>query len=194
MSAPAVRLRRWRKPSPSELEIPQDDADPSLLGEALQDIPQSPEALIPALQAAQGAYGYLPRSVLARVAEHVHVPWARAYGVVTFYAQFSLTPRGKHIIRACRGTACHVGGSANIIEAVERTLGIRDGETTEDRLFTLETVACLGTCSLAPVMLIGNTYYGRLRPTRIPGILNGYRSGPGTEDQAPTDAGPRGSQ
>jgi len=178
MSAPVVRARRWRKPSPSELPLPEDDADPAPLEQALAGIPRSPEALIPALQAAQRAYGYLPGSVLARVAEHVRAPRSRAYGVATFYAQFSLTPRGQHIVRACRGTACHVAGVSEVIEALEQTLGIRDGGTTNDRLFTLETVACLGTCSLAPVMLIGETYYGRLTPAQVGPILEKYRSVP----------------
>jgi len=168
--------RRWRKGRPDELRIPDDGADLSLLAQALEGLPRRESSVIPALQRAQETYGYLPQSVLAKIAEELRLPWARIYGVATFYAQFHLKPRGKHIIRVCRGTACHVGGSSSILRAVEEALGIRASETTEDRLFTLETVACLGTCSLAPVALIGHVYYGRLTTGRIPVILDGYRS------------------
>ncbi len=168
--------RRWRKGRPGELRLPDDGADLSLLGSALEGLPRKESSVIPALQRAQDAYGYLPRSVLAKIAEELGVPWARIYGVATFYAQFSFTPRGKHTIRVCRGTACHVSGATGIVDAVQDALGIQDGETTEDRLFTLQTVACLGTCSLAPVMLIDDTYHGRLTPQKITAILDRYRT------------------
>ncbi|HUU43400.1 MAG TPA: NAD(P)H-dependent oxidoreductase subunit E, partial [Planctomycetota bacterium] len=101
---------------------------------------------------------------------------ARVYGVVSFYAQFYTEPRGRHTIRACRGTACHVKGADRIIDAVERTLGIADGETTPDMFFCLETVACLGACFLAPAMMIDNQYFGRLTPQRVQSVLESYRT------------------
>jgi NADH-quinone oxidoreductase subunit E len=174
--------RRWRKGRPGELRRPDDGADLSLLGGALEGLPRNEMSVIPALQRAQEVYGYLPESVLAQIADELRVPWAHVYGVATFYAQFHLKPRGKHTIRVCRGTACHVAGAAAIIEAVEQALGVRDGETTDDLLFTLQTVACLGTCSLAPVMLIDDAYHGRLTPPKAVAVIDGYRIG---SDEAP---------
>ncbi len=166
---------RWRKGRPDELRLPEDDADLTLLKGALQGLPRQESSVIPALQRAQDAYGYLPNSVLAKIAEELGVPWARVYGVATFYAQFRFQPRGRHMIRVCRGTACHVAGATRIIDTIEDTLAIEDGESTDDLLFTLQTVACLGTCSLAPVMLIDDTYYGRLTPRNVTSILERYR-------------------
>lgn len=130
--------------------------------------------LIAILREAQDAYGYLPPAVLEAIAERLGVSWSTVYGVASFYEHFHLKPRGKHIIRVCRGTACHVRGATSILSAVERALGVRDGETTEDRLFTLTTVACLGTCSLAPVMMVDQNYYGKLTPDRVAPILEEY--------------------
>jgi len=118
--------------------------------------------LIPVLQEAQETYGYLPEQVLEYISEKMNVPLSRIYGVITFYAQFYQEPRGKHVIKLCQGTACHVRGGKNILEELERKLGISAGETTDDLMFTLETVACLGTCFLAPVKMIGDQYYGKL--------------------------------
>jgi NADH-quinone oxidoreductase E subunit len=165
---------RWRKGRPDELRLPDDGADLSLLEEALEGLPRQESSVIPALQRAQDAYGYLPQSVLAKIAERLRVPWARVYGVTTFYAQFHLEPRGRHIVRVCRGTACHVGGSAGILRQVQEFLGVRDGETTPDLQFTLETVACLGACALAPVMVVDGTYYGRLTESRALDVLDQY--------------------
>jgi NADH-quinone oxidoreductase E subunit len=165
---------RWRKGRPDELRLPDDGADLSLLEEALEGLPRQESSVIPALQRAQDAYGYLPQSVLAKIAEQLRVPWARVYGVTTFYAQFHLEPRGRHIVRVCRGTACHVGGSAGILRQVQEFLGVRDGETTPDLQFTLETVACLGACALAPVMVVDGTYYGRLTESRALDVLDQY--------------------
>ena len=166
---------RWRKGRPDELRLPEVDADLTLLEGALQGLPRQESSVIPALQRAQDAYGYLPNSVLAKIAEELGVPWARVYGVATFYAQFRFQPRGRHMIRVCRGTACHVAGATRIIDTIEDALAIEDGESTDDLLFTLQTVACLGTCSLAPVMLIDDTYYGRLTPRKVTSILESYR-------------------
>jgi NADH:ubiquinone oxidoreductase subunit E len=132
-------------------------------------------SLIPVLQAAQETYGYLPTIALETIAERLKTPISQIYGVVTFYAQFRLVPRGMHVIRACQGTACHVRDSFSILETLKSTLGVTAGGTTADLRFTLETVACLGACSLAPVMMVDNEAHGRLRPDRIPEILDRYR-------------------
>lgn len=110
------------------------------------------------------------------MSDRTAIPISRIYGVATFYEQFHLAPHGKHTVRCCRGTACHVKGGHGMIKAVERTLGIEEGETTEDMLFTFETVACLGACALAPVMVIDNVYYGKMMPRRAKTVIEGLRS------------------
>ena len=131
--------------------------------------------LIPLLQDAQEIYGYLPTPVLERVSEYLRVPTSQVYEVATFYSQFYLTPHGKNTIRVCRGTACHIRGGSAIREAVEKELGIEDGETTEDLAFSLETVACLGTCFLSPAMMVNDKYYGKLSPKAVAEILKQYQ-------------------
>ncbi len=118
--------------------------------------------MIPLLQGAQDLYGYIPREAFVKIAEHTGIELSDMYGVATFYAQFRLKPVGKHIIKVCHGTACHVQNAPAITEVLKESLKIADGETTGDGLFTLESVACLGCCSLAPVMMIGNETYGKL--------------------------------
>jgi NADH-quinone oxidoreductase subunit E len=130
--------------------------------------------LIPLLQAAQELYGYLSMPVLEKIAKHLHIPLSRAYGVATFYAQFRFKPFGRNVIKICRGTACHVRGSKNMQEALERELKIQAGDVTPDLKFGLETVACLGTCFLAPVMMINQRYYGKLTTKKIQEILKEY--------------------
>ncbi|OYT16418.1 MAG: NADH-quinone oxidoreductase subunit E [Bacteroidetes bacterium 4572_77] len=119
-------------------------------------------ALIPILQGAQELFGYLPRKAFDKIAAETGLELSDMYGVATFYAQFRLAPVGKHIIKVCHGTACHVQNAKAITSALQDALGILDGETTEDNLFTLESVACLGCCSLAPVLMVGNDTYGNL--------------------------------
>lgn len=131
--------------------------------------------LIPVLQKAQDIYGYLPKDVMARVAQGLKLPLSQVYGVATFYAQFHLKPRGRNIIRVCLGTACHVRGAARILETIQGELGIDAGETTRDLRFTLEPVACIGACGLAPVMMINDDTHGRLKPETIPGLLEKYQ-------------------
>ncbi|MCY2931729.1 MAG: NADH-quinone oxidoreductase subunit NuoE [Planctomycetota bacterium] len=130
--------------------------------------------LIPLLQEIQEVYGYLPSAVLAQLSQRTGIPTSRMFGVVTFYSQFHLKPHGRHTIRSCRGTACHVRGGRVVSEAIARHLGIGEGETTADNLFTFETVACLGTCFLAPAMMVGSDYYGLLTPEKIKAILGRY--------------------
>lgn len=132
-------------------------------------------ALIPILQQAQAAYGYLPREVLVAIAKGMGVPQSQVFGVATFYAQFYLNRRGKHIIRTCDGTACHVRGSDNLIATVEKELGIKAGETTSDYQFTYEVVYCLGSCGLSPVAVIDGKVVGRLTPERMQAIVHALR-------------------
>ena len=131
----------------------------------------APGDLIPLLQKLQDAYGYLPPDVLKEVSERIGIPTSRMYGVITFYAQFSLAPRGRHTIRCCCGTACHVRGCNEVAEAILRDLGVEVGGTTTDQRFTVENVACLGTCFLAPVMMVDNEYFGLLTPMKAREIL-----------------------
>ncbi|MBS4014457.1 MAG: NADH-quinone oxidoreductase subunit NuoE [Bacteroidetes bacterium] len=127
--------------------------------------------LIPLLQGTQSLYGYIPKEAFHKLNKEAGIELNEMYGVATFYAQFRLSPVGKHIIRMCHGTACHIQNVTAITEALLDHLEVKDGETTPDRLFTVETVACLGCCSLAPVMMIGDETYGKLTPTEATKII-----------------------
>ena len=131
--------------------------------------------LIPLLQKVQEELGYIPRETLPPIADALNLFPSHVQGVVTFYAQFSLVPRGKYVIRVCRGTACHVRGGRAILRMVKRELGLEEGQTTEDFKFTLETVACLGACFLAPTMMVNRNYFGRLSPPKITSILGQHQ-------------------
>jgi NADH-quinone oxidoreductase subunit E len=144
------------------------------LKKVLAKYQQQDGALIPVLQEAQQIYGYLPTEVLTAVAEALDLPLTKVYGVTTFYSQFHLKPRGRHIIRICQGTACHVRGSARLVQTVSKTLGITEGETTKDLRYTLEPVACLGACGQAPVMMVNEDSHGRLNEKRILTNLENY--------------------
>lgn len=128
--------------------------------------------LIAVLQGIQDRFGYLPRPVLEEVSRRMVTPLSRIYGVVSFYAQFYTEPRGRHTIRCCRGTACHVRGGKTVIDAVRKALSIEDGETTPDMMFTFETVACLGACALSPVMVVDNNYYGKASARLVQDVLH----------------------
>jgi NADH-quinone oxidoreductase subunit E len=119
-------------------------------------------ALIPLLQSTQAAYGYVPRDAMVGIARALGEPLSQVYGVATFYAQFRLVPRARNVVRVCHGTACHVSGAPLVSQEIERKLGIVDGENTEDMMFTIENVACLGACGMAPVMMINDRTYGKL--------------------------------
>ncbi len=151
----------------------EEPIDLAPLGALLEEYRDQRGSLIPVLQRAQELYGYLPRPVLEHIARGLRVPLSRVYGVVTFYAQFYLTRRGRHIIRQCDGTACHVRGAAKIIDGVEKELGIHAGETTSDYRATFEVVYCLGSCGLAPVAVIDGTVVGKLVPERMLTIVRG---------------------
>jgi NADH-quinone oxidoreductase subunit E len=129
-------------------------------------------AVIPVLQKAQEIYGWLPKEVLEAVSEEMRVPLSQIYGVVTFYSQFYLTRRGRHIVRQCDGTACHVKGSARIIDVVQNHLGIKAGETSADYRITYEVVYCLGSCGLAPVAMVDGKVVGHLVPETMTKIVD----------------------
>ena len=131
--------------------------------------------LVMILQDTQQAYNWLPKPVLERVAERLEIPLSHVYNVATFYSSFSLKERGQYIIRVCDGTACHMRGATWLYDAVRRELDIEEGGTTADRLFTFETVACLGACALAPVMTIGPKYYVHVTPEQVGKALASYR-------------------
>lgn len=150
--------------------------DLSKIEEVLQKYRGEEGTLIPVLQEAQSLYGYLPEEVLTRISRGLRIPLSRIYGVVTFYAQFYLTPRGMHLIKSCQGTACHVRGAKGVLESLTRELKVEPGGTTEDLQFSLETVACVGTCFLAPVIMINEDYYGKLTPKRAVDALKKYSS------------------
>jgi NADH-quinone oxidoreductase subunit E len=143
--------------------------------EVLRGYEGKPENLIPMLQRTQKTWGFLPEWALLEISGYIGLPPAKVFGVATFYAQFRLQPVGKHIIRVCRGTACHVRGSNRILKEIQSRLQVTAGETTGDRLFTLETVACFGSCALAPVMVVDDRVYGRMNPSKAMAILDEFR-------------------
>ncbi|MDH5696560.1 MAG: NADH-quinone oxidoreductase subunit NuoE, partial [Dehalococcoidia bacterium] len=131
--------------------------------------------LIPILQEAQERFGYLPEEVMQRIAKFLRLSDNMVYGVSTFYAQFKFTPTGRRLVKVCRGTACHVRGGARILREVEKQLGIKPGETTDDLGYSLETIACFGSCALAPVMVINKNVHGRMTTTKVGQILTETR-------------------
>ncbi len=141
----------------------QDDVDLSLLNPIIEKYKSKKGNMIPILQGAQNTYGYIPYEAFVKISKETGLKLSDMYGVATFYAQFRLNPVGKHIVKVCHGTACHVQNAPAITEALKEALNVPDGGTTEDKLFTLESVACLGCCSLAPVMMIGDDTYGKLK-------------------------------
>jgi len=127
--------------------------------------------LIPILQEAQEKFGYLPGEVMQEIAKFLRLPESIVYGVATFYAQFKFTPTGRRTVKVCRGTACHVRGGARILREVEKRLSIKPGETTDDLEYSLETIACFGSCALAPVTVVDRNVYGRMTTTRVGQVL-----------------------
>lgn len=130
--------------------------------------------LIPVLEEAQVSLEYLPLSVQKKIAAGLNLPLSRVYGVVTFYSFFTMTPRGKHTVRVCLGTACYVRGGKALTETLEKQFGIKEGETTADRMFTLESVRCLGACGLGPVIVVDDEVHGRVKPGKVKEILSQY--------------------
>jgi NADH:ubiquinone oxidoreductase subunit E len=146
--------------------------DPKRLQDLIDGCTVEKWALIPLLQKIQEAIGYVPPEAIHPIADHLKIYPAEVQGVVEFYAGFSMTPKGRHVFKVCRGTACHVKGSRGILSGMEKKLGIKDGETSSDYACTLETVACLGACFLAPTMMADKEYYGKLSPGKIPTIVD----------------------
>ncbi|MBW1796900.1 MAG: NADH-quinone oxidoreductase subunit NuoE [Deltaproteobacteria bacterium] len=130
--------------------------------------------LIPLLQEIQETVGYIPPESIEPVAETLNLFPSQVQGVITFYAGFSLEPKGKYVVRVCRGTACHVKGGRSILRLMKKELGLDEGETDPEYRFTLETVACLGACFLAPTMMVNRTYFGKLNPTKVASVLAQY--------------------
>lgn len=141
----------------------------------LQEYSRKPKSLIPILQFIQSQHGYLPRDFMEEVGNYLGLAPSKVYSVASFYAQFRFEPLGEHLVKVCHGTACHVKGAENVTETVESELGISMGETTADEKFTVERVACLGCCSLAPAMMIDDTVYGNLTRDKIKNILTDYK-------------------
>lgn len=149
----------------------EEALDLTKLDEIIKEVGEERGALIPILQRAQHAYGYLPKELLAAIAESLSVSLSRVLGVATFYSQFHLTPRGRHVIQQCDGTACHVRGAKRIISTVQRELGIKAGETTPDLKLTYEVVYCLGSCALAPTTMVDDQVKGRLTPEKMLDVI-----------------------
>ena len=133
------------------------------------------------MQDLQQHCNYIPREALGVISAHTGSSVAHLFAMATFYKALSLTPKGRHVIRVCDGTACHIHGAANLIDGIRRELGIGPGETTADGEFSLETVNCLGACAIAPVVVVGKTYYGKVTPEKLPKILDKYREGANKE-------------
>lgn len=155
--------------------VQQGPVDLALINPLIEKYKGKKGSMIPLLQGTQELFGYIPREAFEKLAEGTGLKLSEMYGVATFYAQFRLSPVGKHIVKVCHGTACHVQNANELTEAVEESLKLKDGETTEDGLFTLESVACLGCCSLAPVMMIGDETYGKLTGNQSVKIIKNIR-------------------
>jgi len=177
-------IGEWRKEMglmEGELEIIRAEVEA-----VLEKYDLDREKLIPILQGVQVKLGYLPKEAMQQIAEALKVPEVDVYGVGTFYNQFRMNPPGKHQFKVCLGTACHMTGGHIIMESFERRLSISEGETTPDREFSLERVACVGCCALAPVVVVDETVEAKVRPTRVDGILLGF----GLERAAPEKTAP----
>jgi bidirectional [NiFe] hydrogenase diaphorase subunit len=154
--------------APALTTHPSGDARFASLDQTIAHYHHEPTALIQVLHAAQHLFGYLNADVLRYIAAALKLPLSQVYGVVTFYHFFTMVPRGKHQILVCTGTSCHVRGSKTILERLEQQLGIEEGQTTKDHLFTLSSARCIGACALAPAIAIGDDVYGKLSPDKIP--------------------------
>lgn len=154
------------------------------LDEVIRDYKDKPGALIPVLQMAQAIFGYLPESALKAISLGLNKSYSEVAGVVGFYSFFSTQPRGKHIIRVCLGTACYVRGGKQVLESLKQKLGVDVGDTTDDRVFSLEVARCFGACGLAPAIMIDEDVHQRVKPARLQQILDQYLD----QDQAAREA------
>ena len=146
------------------------------LQQVIEELKNEPGCLMPIMQSAQDIFGYLPEDVQNIIAKGLDIPVSDVYGVATFYAQFTLEPKGKYIISVCLGTACYVKGAQLVLDELEKVLGIPAGSTTPDGLFTLNATRCLGACGLAPVIMVNDDVYGRLTPDQVAGVIEKYRN------------------
>lgn len=153
----------------------------------VQSYPAERRYALAAMQDMQHAFNYIPEKGLHCLAKHLNCGVAQLYSMATFYKALSLKPKGKHIIKICNGTACHIRGSVNLATGLKRELGIDPGETTEDGMFSVEMVNCLGSCALAPVMLVDGTYHNKLKLEDVPGIVERYRLADAEEGEAGND-------
>lgn len=169
MIAEEVHACGCAKPTEAELLVQLDDV--------LKDYVGTPGALIPVLQIAQAMFGYLPEPALRKIALALDKPYSEVAGVVSFYSFFTTVPRGKHLVRVCLGTACYVRGGKQILEALKNSLNVEVGETTSDRLFSLDVGRCFGACGMAPVIMIDDDVHQRVKPARLAKILDTYRHG-----------------
>jgi len=150
-------------------------SDLSDIKKIIQKYRKKKGTLIPILQDIQAIYGYVPEESIELISRELSIYPVDIYGILTFYTQFHLTPRGKHTIKVCQGTACHVMGGKEILDYLSDKLGISEGETTKDGMFSLERVACLGCCGMAPVVVIDNNFYGRCTIQKVDKLLDNYR-------------------
>ena len=146
----------------------------------LKDYHYERSRIIQILQHIQTEYKYLPKDILEYVSQRLKMPLSTIYSIATFYAAFSLTPRGKHLCTVCMGTACHVRGAPDVLARIEEKLGVKTGGTTDDKQFTLETVNCLGACALAPIVVVDGTYHGQTTVSKVGGLLDKYHEKKGT--------------
>jgi NADH-quinone oxidoreductase E subunit len=151
------------------------DFDRDKLSEIIDNHKDKKWGLIPLLQEVQEAFGFIPPQAIEPIADALQIYPSQVQGVITFYSGFSLKPKGRVVLKVCRGTACHVKGSRSILRMVQKDLGLKEGETSPDYQFTLETVACLGACFLAPTMMVNRDYFGKLNPTKVTSVLGEYR-------------------
>lgn len=157
--------------APTPLDSRGEPLDLTAVAPIVERVGHAKSDLIPILQRLQHHYGYLPAPVVSEVTRVTGIPASRVYGVITFYAQFSTEPAGRHKVCVCQGTACHVRGGHGVLRAVEGELGIRPGQTSDDLAYTLETVACLGACAVGPVMTVDGQYFGKMTSAKVTGVL-----------------------
>ena len=165
------------KRKPADVDITKEFTSEQLkkVDEIIGRHKNKPGGLIPVLEEVQGVLGFLPIPIQEIIAEGLGLPKAQVFGVVTFYSFFTMVPRGKHTCRVCLGTACYVRGGKVIAETLRRALGINEGETTQDRLFSFESVRCLGACGLGPVVVVDDEVHGRMKPAKIGEMLSHYK-------------------
>jgi NADH:ubiquinone oxidoreductase subunit E len=162
-------------------DMKSTEIDWEKFSEIIEAHKQKKWGLIPLLQKVQESVGYIPPESIEAIAEALDLYPSQVQGVVTFYAGFSTEPRGKCVLKVCRGTACHVKGGKSILRVIQKDLDLEEGETSPDYQFTLETAACLGACFLAPAMMVDREYYGKLNPTKVTSVLGEYRKQKGED-------------